>query len=74
MGRHSTSGSQPVRWSTSFWVQPVDATNDENIRVLHRNVLFSIQSVTDLDSARADNDKHVALMKANLLMDIHFNN
>ena len=32
---------QPV-----FQVQPVDATNDENIRVLHRNMLFPIQSVT----------------------------
>ena len=57
-----------------FQVQPVDATNDENIRVLHRNMLFPIQSVTESDSARADNDKPVALMKANLLMDIHFNN
>ena len=59
---------QPV-----FQVQPVDATNDENIRVLHRNMLFPIQSVTDLDSASTEDDKHVALMKANLLMDIHFN-
>ena len=57
-----------------FQVQPVDATNDEIFRVLHRNMLFPIQSVTDSDSAKADHDKHVALMKANLLMDIHFNN
>ena len=60
---------QPV-----FPVQPVDATNDENIRVLLRNMLFPIQSVTGSDSAKADHDKHVALMKANLLMDIHLNN
>ena len=57
-----------------FSVQPVDATNDENIRVLHSNMLFPIQSVTDSDSAKADNDRHVALMKANLLMEIHFDN
>ena len=50
------------------------AEADENIRVLHRNMLFPVQSVLDSDSVKADNDKNVALMKANLLMDIHFNN
>ena len=48
--------------------------DDENIRVLHRNMLFPVQSVTDSDSVKTDNDKHAALMKVNLLMDIHFNN
>ena len=56
-----------------FRVQPVDAVADENIRVLHRNMLFPVQSVTDSDSVIAD-DKHFALMKASLLMNIHFNN
>ena len=60
---------QPV-----FRVQPVNAVADENIRVLHRNVLFPVQSVTDSNSVIADDGKHFALMKANLLMDIHFNN
>ena len=35
---------QPV-----FRVQPVDAITDENIRVLHRNMLFPIQIVTFRD-------------------------
>ena len=55
-------------------VQPLDAVGDESIRVLHRNILFPVQSATDLDSVIVNNDKHFALMKANLLMDLHFNN
>ena len=51
----------------------MDAVTDENIRVLHRNMLFPIQSVTDSKS-ECDDGKYVALIKANLLMDIHFNN
>ena len=49
---------------------------DENIRVLHRNILFLVQTVTDLDSvitdseSECDNSKYAALMKANLQMDI----
>ena len=57
-----------------FRVQPIDAVGDENIRVLHRNMLFLIQSVADPNSVIVNNDKHFALMKANLLMDLHFNN
>ena len=66
---------QPV-----FWVQPVDAVADENIRVLHRNMLFPVQTATDLDSvitdseSKCNNGKYIALMKANLLMDIYFDN
>ena len=59
----SQFADQPV-----FQVQPVDAVSDENTRVLHRNMLFPVQSVTDLMD-----DKHFALMKANLLMDFYFN-
>ena len=51
-----------------FWVQPVDATADENIRVLHRNMLYPVQYVTDSDSVIEDK-RHFALLKANLLMD-----
>ena len=36
-------------------------------------MLFPVQSVTDLDSVIVNNDKYVALMKANLLMGLHFN-
>ena len=59
---------QPV-----FRVQPMDAVGDENIRVLYRNMLFPVQSVTDLDyvmtdsESECDDGKHIALMKANLL-------
>ena len=65
--------NQPV-----FQVQPVDAITDENIRVLHRIMLFPIPTVTDWDLMTTStespdkNKKHVALMKANLLMNIHF--
>ena len=43
----------------------MDVVNDENIRVLHRNMLFSVQSVAD--PMMKNDDKHFALMKANLL-------
>ena len=58
----------------------MDAVADEIIRVLHRNMLFPVLSVTESDSVMTDSEsecddgKHVALMKADLLMDIHFNN
>ena len=67
----SQLADQPV-----FQVQPMDAVGDENIRVLHRNMLFPIQFVTDpVDSiVIVNNDKHFASMKANLLMDLYFNN
>ena len=48
----------------------MDAVNDENIRVLHRIMLFPVQSVTN--SMVKSDDKHFALMKANLLMDLYF--
>ena len=50
----------------------MDVVNDENIRVLHRNMLFPVQSVTD--PMMKNDDKHFALMKANLLMDLYFDN
>ena len=53
----------------------MDAISDENIRVLHGNMLFPIQSVTDpVDPIVKNDEKYFALMKANLLMDLHFNN
>ena len=70
MARNSTSSSQSISRSTIFLVQPVDAEDDENIRVLHRNMFFPVQSVTD--PMMKNEDKHFALMKAYLLMDLYF--
>ena len=50
----------------------MNAEDDENIRVLHRNMLFPTQSVTD--PMMKNDDKQFALMKANLLMDLYFDN
>ena len=66
---------QPV-----FKVQPEDAVDDENIKVLHRNMLFPVQTVRDQSPMTTttepvnENKRHFALMKANLLMDRHFDN
>ena len=43
----------------------MDADSDEGICILHRNMLFPIQSATT-------NNHNLALMKANLLMDLYF--
>ena len=51
----------------------MDVVADENIRVLHRNMLFPLQLITDSNSVMIP-EKHFALMKANVLMDLHFNN
>ena len=61
----SQLADQPV-----FKVQPVDAEDDENIHVLHRNMLFPVQSTAD-PMSKTD-DKQISLMKANLLMDLYF--
>ena len=52
----------------------MDAVSDENIRVLHRNMLFPVHSVTYLEPVINNDDKHFVLMKANLLMDLYFDN
>ena len=48
----------------------MDIEDDKNIRVLHRNMFFPVQSVAE--PMMKNNDKHFALMKANLLMDLYF--
>ena len=48
----------------------MDAADDENIRILHRNMLFPIQSVTD--SIPKTDDSHFALMKGNILLYMYF--
>ena len=57
----SQLANQPV-----FRVQSVDADSDEGICILNRNMLFPIQV------AITTNDCNVALMKANLLMNLYF--
>ena len=47
----------------------MDAADDENIRILHRDMLFPNQSVTD--SIPKTDDSHFALMKANILMGVY---
>ena len=66
---------QPV-----FKVQPEDAVDDKNIKVLHRNMLFPVQTVRDQSPMTAtteslnENKRYFALMKANLIMERHFDN
>ena len=61
-------------------MQPEDAIDDENIRVLHRNMLFPVQTVGDQNPMTTttesvnENKRHIALMKANTLINIHFDN
>ena len=61
-------------------MEPEDAVDDENIRVLHRNMLFPVQTVGDQNPVTTttesvnENKRHFVFMKANSLMDIHFNN
>ena len=62
-------GDQPV-----FKVQPINATPDSNIRVLHRNMLFPLKTSEETNPKELENVQNITLMKANLLMDIHFNN
>ena len=61
---------QPV-----FKVRPITATSDEDIRVLHRNrnMLFPIKTSGEHTFTDQENAQNIALMKANLLMDIYFN-
>ena len=59
--------NQPV-----FKVQPMYAEDDENIHILHRNMLFPVQSI--IDTIPKADDSYLTLMKANLLVDLYFNN
>ena len=62
--------NQPV-----FKVKPTGDDGEENVRTLHRNMLFPIQS--SREEPEQENvpvqNANVALQKANLLMDICFN-
>ena len=65
----SQLGEQPV-----FKVQPVDATPDDNIKVLHQNMLFPLKTSEESNIKETENEQNTALMKANLLKDIYFDN
>ena len=65
----SQLGYQPV-----FKVQPIDTTTDNNIKVLHRNILFPLKTSGESNVKEAENEQNTALMRANLLMDIYFDN
>ena len=61
--------NQPV-----FKVKPTGDNGEENVRTLHQNMLFSIQSngeEPEQESVPVQN-KNIALQKANLLMDAYF--
>ena len=60
---------QPV-----FQVQPIDAIAHNNIKILHQNMLFPLQSNAESDTEVTNGEQNSALMKANSLMDIHSNN
>ena len=61
-------GDQPV-----FKVQPITAISDSDIRVLHRNMLFPLKTNEKSSLKEPENAQSIALMKANMLMDIYFN-
>ena len=61
-------GDQPV-----FKVQPITTMSDSDIRVLHRNMLFPLKTSEKSSLKEPKNAQSIALMKANVLMDIYFN-
>ena len=58
-----------------FEVQPVDGEDENNIRVLHQNMLLPFQAIrTETDSEKEIRaSSAVLLAKANQLMEEHFN-
>ena len=62
-------GDQPV-----FKVQPITAMSDNDIRVLHRNMLFPLKTSEEPNPTESESVQNLALMRANLLMDVYFNN
>ena len=65
----SQLGDQPV-----FKVQPIDATTDNNVKVLHRNMLFPLKTSEESKVQETGHEQNTALMRANLLIDIYFDN
>ena len=66
----SQMGNEPV-----FKVQSKNANNQEGIRILNWNMLYLIQSAQDdvqIPRVQSHVKSVMALNKANLLMDLHF--
>ena len=65
-----------VNWVISlfFKYNPINAITDNNIKILHRNMLFPLETSEESDVKETGNEQNTALMRANLLMDVHFNN
>ena len=59
---------QPV-----FKIKPIATTSDGDIRVLHRNMLLPLKTSREHNLKGQEQGQNMTLMKANLLMDIHFN-
>ena len=57
-------GDKPV-----FKIRPLDSTDDSRDRILHRNMLFTLQSKVQADVVEGT----AVLSKANQLMDLYFN-
>ena len=70
MGKYPILSDQSARWPTSFKVRPITAASDEDTRVLHRNMLLPIKTSEEHTFTCQENAQSMALMKANLLMDI----
>ena len=58
---------QPV-----FKVRPITTASDKDTGVLHRNMLFPIKTSEEHTFTGQENAQSIALMKANLLMDMYF--
>ena len=65
-----------VNWVINLFLklQPINATPKNDIRVLHRNMLFPLKTSEESSPKESENAQNTALMKANLLMDIYFDN
>ena len=61
-------GDQPF-----FKVQPITAISDSDIRLLHRNMLFPLKTSEKSNLKESENAQSIPLMKANVLLDIYFN-
>ena len=51
-----------------FKIRPLDTTDDSRDRILHRNMLFPLQSKVQTDTTEAT----AVLSKANQLMNLYF--
>ena len=77
MRTESIFGDKSNGQSACFIVQSRGAKDQEGIKILHWNILYTIQTVqnNEQESTVGSPNKRVkALVKANLLMNLHFAN